>query len=889
MLVVTSGSNFDSNNPLRQCSFCGGGSVGGDICPWCGEKFNDPLVIKLGELAQEVNEIDQKRRQLITDRDSLLGQIVRRKSQLSSQYQTLPPSGDQSPSYFSNVYHQTQGYVPDPRIAPPIPRQANIETKDEISSYGIRNFMLIVGVLLFGGGALAFVGYSWHYMGVGFKAAAISVFIVAAQLGALLTAKKLKASSQAFAVLAQILILVASYQVKQFKTFQSYNGWIWFGIVFLILTVLSAANLKVSIKSAWHSGIIFSTFAAILLLAPLTNYLRNSATSSILFSVLATTFALLYERTGLTSVKKSLQPTVILIGSILYLIAVGYLINLSRFDSNTKASVLIALCLVLLALPLIVISTVITSVREEKEAIYLSKVVYELLIGVAIIVLFNKAIPHIYLGAISVGIGISAFIVSRFQKSFIPNIIVGFFFTVTGLLVTLQTSLGSLLFPLSWLSKPLSVSATTNALNSISTSNHPLPWLLPSIISWAVAGIGLVALSLNFKSQSWSLKRRHYFILVYLVSIPLIAELSLYSGNSVGGQAALNSLIFMVLAGLLIKLSNTAIGKIEDSLTINDVFLMMTGYICLAESWSIQSLATATSVFGVATVVTLLIYVLKKPQRIISGSLVGAQILFETFFISRLTTGTIYPDLIVVQIAAALMLLVPSSFKSLKLKEIIGLESSALISQAFVAILLLSDSKPLLSAVAFSISVTSLLGANLLRRRDEYLIGGAAASFISGIIFGAIKLNIFFISFVCIQAIVLIGIGLIVRAQMKNVNKEIKQANSWIVLSQGMFLLLLSVLGQDLRIRSMVWLSVTIGVSILSIIFGVIVKSQCSVVVGGISLLVSVIQVLIPIVERSPKWIPITISGALLIWIGFTFDRRLTQFKSFRVLFRDWN
>ena len=97
MLVVTSGSNFDSNNPLRQCSFCGGGSVGGDICPWCGEKFNDPLVIKLGELAQEVNEIDQKRRQLITDRDSLLGQIVRRKSQLSSQYQTLPLRATRQP------------------------------------------------------------------------------------------------------------------------------------------------------------------------------------------------------------------------------------------------------------------------------------------------------------------------------------------------------------------------------------------------------------------------------------------------------------------------------------------------------------------------------------------------------------------------------------------------------------------------------------------------------------------------------------------------------------------------------------------------------------------------------------------------------------------------
>ncbi len=888
---MTSGTNFGINNPLRQCSVCGGGSVGGDICPWCGENFNDPLVIKLEEAAQKINKIDHERRQLITDRDSLLGQIAIRKSQLTSQYQyqTLPPSGTQPPSHPPNAYQPMHNYDSVPRVTSSFPEQANIEKKDEISPTGIRNFMLIVGVLLFGGGALAFAGYSWHHMGVGLKAAAISVFIVAAQLGAMFTSKKLKASSQAFAVLAQILILVVSYQVKQFKTFRGYNGWIWFGVIFLVLTLLSAVNLKVSIKSAWHSGIVFLTLAVILLSAPVTNYLRDSSTSSILFSALATTFALMYERTGLTSVKKSLQPTIIVIGSILYLISVGYLINLSTFDNSGKASVLIALCLVMLALPLIAISTVITSMREDKEAIYSLKVVYELLMGVAIIVLLNKAVPLIYLGATSVGIGISAFIISRLQKSFIPNIIVGVLFTATGLLVTLQTSLGSILLPLSWLSKPLSVMATTNALKSINTSHYQLPWLLPSIVSWAVAGIGLSALSLNFKSQTWSLKQRHYFILAYVVSIPLIAELSLYLGNSVGGQAALNSVIFVVLAGLLIRLSDTAMGKIEDSLTANDVFLMMIGYIYLAESWSIQSLATATSVFGVGTVVTLLIYVLKKPQRVISGSLVGAQILFETFFISRLTTSTIYPDLIAVQILAALILLVPSSIKSLKFKELIGLESSALAAEAFVAILLLFDDKPLLSAVAFSISATSLLGVNFFRRRDEYLIGGAAASLISGVIFSAIELSVFFISYVCIQSMVLIGIGWIVRVHMKNANKEIKQANSWIVLSQGTFLLLLSFLGQDLRIRSMVWFSVIVGVSILSIIFGAVVKSQCPVVAGGISLLVSVIQVLVPIVERSPKWIPITISGALLIWIGFTFDRRLTQLKSFRVLFRGWN
>ena len=87
---MTSGTNFGINNPLRQCSVCGGGSVGGDICPWCGENFNDPLVIKLEEAAQKINKIDHERRQLITDRDSLLGQIaIRKRSKKYTKYSTL--------------------------------------------------------------------------------------------------------------------------------------------------------------------------------------------------------------------------------------------------------------------------------------------------------------------------------------------------------------------------------------------------------------------------------------------------------------------------------------------------------------------------------------------------------------------------------------------------------------------------------------------------------------------------------------------------------------------------------------------------------------------------------------------------------------------------------
>jgi hypothetical protein len=113
--------------------------------------------------------------------------------------------------------------------------------------------------------------------------------------------------------------------------------------------------------------------------------------------------------------------------------------------------------------------------------------------------------------------------------------------------------------------------------------------------------------------------------------------------------------------------------------------------------------------------------------------------------------------------------------------------------------------------------------------------------------------------------------------------------SSWIAFGPGLVLLLgpslVVALGTGPMLRSC-WVVV---VSVAAVAVGAGAALKAPLVLGTAPLAILAIDALRPAAADVPKWIPIGVAGALILWIGATFERRMATVRRLNSAYRRLN
>ena len=72
------------------------------------------------------------------------------------------------------------------------------------------------------------------------------------------------------------------------------------------------------------------------------------------------------------------------------------------------------------------------------------------------------------------------------------------------------------------------------------------------------------------------------------------------------------------------------------------------------------------------------------------------------------------------------------------------------------------------------------------------------------------------------------------------------------------------------------------GGALLVVLAGARARLQAPLILGALTLLALGVEVLLPVAARLPRWVTIGAAGLVLLWLGATTDRRLTQLRGLR-------
>ncbi|MEP6760179.1 MAG: hypothetical protein ABJA93_02295 [Sporichthyaceae bacterium] len=190
-------------DPSR-CPACGSVVLSTVACPVCGVSLRSETALQVWQASVETAAALERRRAL----------IERLKAEAQVPVATATAAAPVANGYFSgSTYDPPPGApsLPPPRV-PPVP--PTVRTP-EWSRRRVQNLLLGLGVLLLAVAAVIFLVVSWGVLGVGGRAAVMSVFTVVAAAGASVAARRgLSATAEAVATLTVGLGLLDAYGAR---------------------------------------------------------------------------------------------------------------------------------------------------------------------------------------------------------------------------------------------------------------------------------------------------------------------------------------------------------------------------------------------------------------------------------------------------------------------------------------------------------------------------------------------------------------------------------------------------------------------------------------------------------------------------------------------------
>ncbi|NNN21862.1 MAG: hypothetical protein HKL80_07680, partial [Acidimicrobiales bacterium] len=130
------------------------------------------------------------------------------------------------------------------------------------------------------------------------------------------------------------------------------------------------------------------------------------------------------------------------------------------------------------------------------------------------------------------------------------------------------------------------------------------------------------------------------------------------------------------------------------------------------------------------------------------------------------------------------------------------------------------------------------------------------------------------------------GSGLKLRIDRSNNGKP--QFNSWAAYGGGLFMALFPTVLEGIRERSLFRLTLAGAFGLIITVGGAWKRIQAPIVMGSVTMLFVGIDATRPELMRIPEWVPLTLAGIILLWLGVTAERRLRQLRLARKAFSRW-
>ncbi len=214
------------------------------------------------------------------------------------------------------------------------------------------------------------------------------------------------------------------------------------------------------------------------------------------------------------------------------------------------------------------------------------------------------------------------------------------------------------------------------------------------------------------------------------------------------------------------------------------------------------------------------------------------------------------------------------------------LESVGIVGMAVGSLLTLVDPLSFWTGVTLAIAVPVFLTASLTKDRKAYPWLALLAALLSTWAFVAAYGSKVPEAYAWPAALAACGSGLKLRIDRSKTGKPL--FNSWAAYSGGLFIALFPTVLEGIKERSMLRLTLAGAFGLAITIGGAWRRIQAPIVMGSTTMLFVGIDATRPELAMIPQWVPLTLAGIILLWLGVTAERRLKQLRLAKKAFSRW-
>ena len=820
------------------CPGCGSAATGDRWCSICGLDLAGEEAAGLRELTGRLAATEVELQTVLARRDALTAELVRRRWE-ADRREPAPP-------------------VPAFR---PFDRPPRTASSPEWGVEKVRNLLLWTGAALLALSALAFTAVAWTHLSPGGRAALLVALTVVSAITASALRMRLPATAGAFTGLTIAFALIDWQVVRRAGVAPGLSTAAWWSIGTMAVAALSAGMARVAAPVPARR--------AIALLLPTSAVLGVAVNAHASWSVALELAIVAFVTVAVNRVVASRLDDAV-IGAILRLAASGVWVVGALFavDAAIEAARVVetiapaAAMLALALAPRLAVEPTPGSASTTDRA-PMAFLVIAAVIGAGL-TLASTSIGPIGMmtlaaafGAIAIAIAPRLTVVWR-RATYSAGVAAG----AIGLALAVVEALVAELGPLAWLAHSWTGSTAARAVHVVGGPNTTdavrTGWCEVGILILAAAAIAATARPRPERRRAIDAPTRMAgavaFVLLAVVLIPVAAGWSALAACAVTtGAAALS----MPVAALVARRRERA------ALTAG---LLVAIPAIPAAGWAVLTPATSVTVLSVVVVSALLAATLGRNASLRSAHAgIGSAAAITLTSVAMLASGSARSSAGFVALVVAGGITLAGSWT--RRDTLDGLVVEIVSSAGMVGGVLLAIPSPSWVAAGLTAMVPILLGASV--RRDRTAIYGVAA--------GASALAATWAWLASADVTVVEAYTVPAAAFALAVGRfawKAGRARSWLNLGPAVALGLLPTLALAIA-RNDDGRAVAVGIAALAVLLvGARQQLQAPIVLGAIVLLTLGLDKLGPQAVRLPRWIVLAMAGALLLWVGTTFERR---------------
>ena len=822
------------------CPGCG--SAAADRwCAVCGLDLEGEGAATLRDLTGRLAATEVELLTVLTRRDALTTELARRRWESDRRAPTLPPPRPAAPAFR------------------PFDRPTGRGAAPEWGIERVRNLLLWTGAALLALSALAFTAVAWTHLSPGGRAALLIALTLFSAASASALRNRLPATAGAFTGLTIALALIDWQVIRRAGVASGWSSAAWWAIGTAAVAVMSAGLGRIAAPAPAHRSIaVLLPVSAVLAVA--TNA-RASWSVALELAIVAVAVVavdrLLVARIGDPVIRVTLR----IAASGIWIVGALFALD-AAIEAHTVVQTM-APAAAMLALALAPGVVTVPGARGASSRIPMAFLVIAAVMGAGLTVASTSvgAIGMVTLAAVFGGIAIGvaprlSIVWDRAaQAAGIAAGVVGLSFAVVQALVA---DLG----PLAWLGHAWTGNTGARAVHVVGGPNTSdsvgMGWCAVGILIVAAAAIALSARPRAASRGVVDAAIRETgvvaFVLLAIVLSPIAAGASALVAVAVTTAATALS---MPVAALVAR------RRPERALTAG---LLVAIPAIPAAGWAAFTPATSVTVLAVLVVSALLAAAVGRNALLRAAHAgIGGAATIGLAAVAMLAAGSARSSAGFVALVVAGAVLLAGSLA--RRDTIDGLVVEIVGSAGMVGGVLLAAPSRAWVAAGLTAMVPLFLAASTRRDRTNIYAAAAGAAAL-----GATWAWLAAADVTVVEAYTLPAAALALAAGM--FAWKTGRARSWLNLGPAVVLALAPTLALAIA-RNDDGRAIAVGIAALSVLLvGAWQQLQAPIVLGAVALLALGVDKLGPQAVRLPRWTMLAIAGALLLWVGTTFERR---------------